>query len=274
VFHFTIDVDWVPGSEVGLLRLFEICDSFGITPTLFVTGRFALEYPEVVQEGMRRNVSIGAHGWQHGLDADEDFRGMPRDQQRQLLEMATDALERTCGKRPTSFRAPNLSVGETTFEILGQLGYSCDSSIPAHRFDFFVGSVNRPRDLLAPLRPYYLHLKGSNGHYHILEVPPSAMVLPLNFRLVRELGPRAGLKLCSLISLMAPMLNFYIHPAELVEPKKLSFDSREANWYLGVGPHNIPLLVKFLEGIVSSGYVSAPLSVWETPRMTGPPSAA
>ena len=39
--HFTIDVDWVPGSEVGLEGLLDFCDRRSLKATIFVAGRFA-----------------------------------------------------------------------------------------------------------------------------------------------------------------------------------------------------------------------------------------
>jgi hypothetical protein len=39
--HFTIDVDWVPGSEAGLEGLLDFCDRRKLKATIFVAGRFA-----------------------------------------------------------------------------------------------------------------------------------------------------------------------------------------------------------------------------------------
>ena len=42
--HFTIDVDWVPGSEVGLESLLDFCDRWKLKATIFVAGRSALSH--------------------------------------------------------------------------------------------------------------------------------------------------------------------------------------------------------------------------------------
>lgn len=53
-FYFTLDVDWIPGSEAGLRLLLDLCDHYELQSTLFVTGRFAQDYPELVPEEARR----------------------------------------------------------------------------------------------------------------------------------------------------------------------------------------------------------------------------
>jgi len=81
--HFTIDVDWVPGSEVGLERLLDFCDRWKLKATIFVAGRFAEAYPDLIRDCRRRRHELGTHGWEHGgLEKDEDFRSASYDQQR------------------------------------------------------------------------------------------------------------------------------------------------------------------------------------------------
>ena len=47
--YFTIDCDWVPGSERGLEALLDCCDRYHVTGTVFFTGRFAQAYPDLVR---------------------------------------------------------------------------------------------------------------------------------------------------------------------------------------------------------------------------------
>ena len=64
--HFTIDVDWVPGSEVGLEGLLDFCDRWKLKATIFVAGRFAETYPDLIGDCRRRGHELGTHGWEHG----------------------------------------------------------------------------------------------------------------------------------------------------------------------------------------------------------------
>ena len=184
-FHFTIDCDWVPGSQIGLKSLLTYCERRHIKGTVFFAGQFAKTYPELVRECLRRGHQLGTHGWAHGgLEEDEDFRAASYEQQRDWIRRATDAVEKAAGVRPVIFRAPNLRISETTLRALEDEGYQYDSSIPARRFDMGFGRVHYTEYFWAPLEPY--NLCGSQ----ILEIPPSACLFPINLAALRVLGRR------------------------------------------------------------------------------------
>ena len=117
--HFTIDADWVPGSEVGLENLLDFCDRWKLKATIFFAGRFAETYTDLIRECQRRGHELGTHGWKHGgIEEDEDFRSASYDQQREWIRRATEAVEKASGVRPVVFRAPNLWISETTLRAL------------------------------------------------------------------------------------------------------------------------------------------------------------
>ena len=151
LWHFTIDVDWVPGSEVGLEGLLDFCDRWKFKATIFVAGRFAETYVDLIRECRRRGHELGTHGWEHGsLEHDEDFRSASYDQQRAWIRLATEAVEKASGVRPVVFRAPSLWVSETTLRALEAEGYRYDSSVPARRFDCGFGRVHYLKYFRAP----------------------------------------------------------------------------------------------------------------------------
>ena len=82
--------------------------------TIFVTGRFAETYADLIADCRRRGHELGTHGWEHGSrENDEDFRSASYDQQRAWIRLATEAVEKASGVRPF-FRAPRLWISETT----------------------------------------------------------------------------------------------------------------------------------------------------------------
>ena len=153
-FCITVDVDWIPGSEAGLQQLYDFCDDHALRGSFFFAGKFAEDYPHAVREAIERGHEVGTHGWAHGQlvgAADEDFLRAPAARQREWIVRSTSAVGSAAGVRPTIFRAPNLLISETTFEILREFSYTHDSSVPARRPSITYGKLNSSRYFFAPL---------------------------------------------------------------------------------------------------------------------------
>ena len=256
--HFTIDVDWVPGSEVGLEGLLDFCDRRKLKATIFVAGRFAETYADLIRECRRRGHELGTHGWEHGgLENDEDFRSASYDQQRTWIRLATEAVETASGIRPVIFRAPSLWISETTLRALEDEGYRYDSSVPAKRFDCGFGRVHYLKYFRAPSEPYRLsssHLR-IPGHSSIIEMAPSAFLFPINLATLRVLGLPVMKWMVHRISRRASRLVFYCHPHEFVHANRQSFPRNMSKWNMqGMTPENISLLDGFVEHMMQQGY--------------------
>lgn len=265
-FYFTIDCDWVPGSHGGLELLLNLCDRYHLKGTIFFAGRFAETYPDLVRDCHDRGHQLGTHGWAHGgLDEDEDFRVASYDQQRRWIRQATDAVEKAAGIRPVVFRAPNLSIGETTLRALEHEGYRYDSSVPARRFDMGFGRVHYTEYFWAPLAPYnpswqQLHLPGGSS---ILEIPPSACLFPINLAALRVLGLPTLRRMISWIGRRSRHLVFYCHPSELLYAKDQVFPRAMSKWnQWGMCPANLSLVEALIDSVLDLGY--APVSMMET----------
>jgi hypothetical protein len=261
--HFTIDCDWVRGSEKGLEALLDCCDRYRMTATVFFAGRFAEAYPELVRECVARGHQLGTHGWAHGgLEQDEDFRTASYEQQREWIRLATQAVEQAAGIRPVVFRAPNLWIGETTLRVLEEEGYLYDSSVPARRFDLGFGRVHYLKYFWAPAEPYRpseTHL-GKTGISAITEVPPSACLFPINMATLRVLGFHVFRKMIAWVARESPHLVFYCHPSEFVHAKDQSFPRSMSKWnQRGMGPHNLSLVEGLLSSLFEDHFVSTPI---------------
>lgn len=262
-FFFTIDCDWIPGSEKGLKGLFEISKKFNLKPTLFVAGQFALSYPNIIKEALDYGYEIGAHGWEHGLGAEENYRSTNYEQQKKWIILSVQAIEKVTGKKPFSFRAPYLWISETLLLVLEEMGFLFDSSVPARRFDFGVGHINQFRYFFSPLEPYHpssAHF-GRRGNSSILEVPPSAYVVPLNMSALRILGLGALKQVVRLVEKRSPILVFYSHPLEFISQNQLpSVDKEPFLFRKNIGPDNFALLEKLLSFIINRGYTPSFIS--------------
>jgi peptidoglycan/xylan/chitin deacetylase (PgdA/CDA1 family) len=262
-FYFSIDCDWVPGSQAGLERLLEVCARYGITGTIFFTGRFAEMYPDLVHECHRRGHELGTHGWEHGgLEEDEDFRSAGYEQQRTWIRRATDAVERAAGIRPVIFRAPNLRIGEVTLRALEDEGYRYDSSIPARRFDMGFGRVHYTQYFWAPLEPYNPSWQGLHrpGKSTILEIPPSACLFPVNLASLRVLGLPTMRRMIDWVGRRSQHLVFYCHPSEFLHARHQVFPRSMSKWnQWGMSPANLSLVESLIDTVFALGY--APVSL-------------
>jgi hypothetical protein len=241
----------------------EVCARYGITGTIFFTGRFAEMYPDLVHECHRRGHELGTHGWEHGgLEEDEDFRSAGYEQQRTWIRRATDAVERAAGIRPVIFRAPNLRIGEVTFRVLEDEGYNYDSSIPARRFDMGFGRVHYTQYFWAPLEPYNPSWQGLHrpGKSTILEIPPSACLFPINLASLRVLGLPTVRRMIEWVSRRSQHLVFYCHPSEFLYASDQVFPRSMSKWNLwGMNPANLSLVESLIDTVFALGY--APVSL-------------
>jgi hypothetical protein len=256
--HFTIDVDWVPGSKIGLEGLLDFCDRWRLKATIFVAGRFAETYPDLIGDCRRRGHELGTHGWEHGsLENDEDFRSAGYDQQRAWIRLATEAVEKASGVRPVAFRAPSLWISETTLRALEAEGYCYDSSVPARRFDCGFGRVHYLKYFRAPSEPYRLsssHLR-LPGQSSIIEMAPSAFLFPINMATLRVLGLPVMKWMVRRISRRASRLVFYCHPHEFVHAHRQSFPRNMSKWNMqGMTPENFSVLDRFVEHLLLEDY--------------------
>ena len=263
-FYFTIDCDWVPGSQVGLERLLEFCDRYRLRGTIFLAGRFAEAYPDLVRDCHQRGHELGTHGWAHGgLEDDEDFRIACYEQQREWIRRATDAVERAARIRPVIFRAPNLRIGEVTLRALEDEGYRYDSSIPARRFDMGFGRVHYTEYFWAPLEPYNpswqrLHHPGRSS---ILEIPPSACLFPVNLATLRILGLPTLRGMINWIGRRSQHLVFYCHPSEFLYAKDQVFPRTMSKWNRwGMRPANLSLVESLIDSVFHLGYAPVPMT--------------
>ncbi len=90
--------------------------------TLFVTGRFAETYPDVVRKWSEQH-EIACHTMTH-----PHLTELDRDQQFQEIHDSAEAIYKATGTYPIGFRAPYLESNADTHEILSELGFRYQSS--------------------------------------------------------------------------------------------------------------------------------------------------
>jgi polysaccharide deacetylase family protein (PEP-CTERM system associated) len=146
-------------SADNIRRLMEILARAGLRATMFVLGKFAERFPDVVRELDAAGHEIASHGYGHVEIFKQTRPDFAAD-----IKRGKEFLEQTIGKAVRGYRAPDFSiVGDTLWalEELAERGFEYDSSI---------FPVRRPRYGIPdwPLSPMRVILPGGKS---ILEFP-------------------------------------------------------------------------------------------------------
>ncbi|MBW2146161.1 MAG: polysaccharide deacetylase family protein [Deltaproteobacteria bacterium] len=86
------------GGRVGIWRLMDLFDTYGIKATIFTPGRICELYPESLKEAVKRGHEVGNHMWEHRVPTEPEL-------EKDHLRKATTAVEELCGKRPVGSRS-------------------------------------------------------------------------------------------------------------------------------------------------------------------------
>lgn len=259
---FSMDVDNVEGSNLAIKPLLEFSKKEKLHTSFFITGRFAEMYPQETNLIFTEGYDIGIHGWDHGLDGTENFRTNDYEDQKKRIRAAIMVIKNITGVRPLINRCPDLWVSEITLKVLREEGILIDSSVPAKRM---VGRVRTLKYFLAPSKPYYPSLEniGVKGtQTNLLEVAPSAFVIPINLSALRFFGLTTMKIVVRLSALISDNLVFYGHPAEYLCADQIDFkDENVASRHLkNIGPHVYQLTKDLMDYAKSLGFESMAMS--------------
>jgi peptidoglycan-N-acetylglucosamine deacetylase len=131
---FTSDYE---GVTFGTPRLLEIMSRVGAKATYFWTGHSAENNPESVKEVKSAGHEIGCHGLVHETLGDPIFPLpnnwpiFPFEVEGRLRE-ATRIVTEVAGVSPKSFRCPRLWGSTKVINVLEELGYRADASLPLY----------------------------------------------------------------------------------------------------------------------------------------------
>jgi peptidoglycan/xylan/chitin deacetylase (PgdA/CDA1 family) len=135
------------GPERGLARILDLLAARGVPATFYVPGHTADQHPGAITAIAAAGHEIAHHGYLHrGTDS------LDAAAQRQELEDGLAALGRH-GIRPAGYRSPGWELTPETLALLGEYGFSYESS------------------LMADDRPYWLDPGTGPGGGRLLELP-------------------------------------------------------------------------------------------------------
>jgi allantoinase len=113
------------GHRVGVFRVMDVLDKYGIKPTVALDVLTAENYPFLVRHCLGRGCEVIAHG----VSVSQMITSRMSDQEeREYIHTSVDALTRTIGTAPVGWLGPEYGESQRTPQLLAQAGirYVCD----------------------------------------------------------------------------------------------------------------------------------------------------
>jgi len=205
-------------------KVLEVMAAAGIRGTMFILGKFAEQFPDVVREIDAAGHEIGSHGFGH-----QEIFSLSPDEFRADVRRSKDFLEQTIGKPVIGYRGPDFSiVGRSLWalDILAELGFAYDSSIyPTKRRRYGIPNW--------PLTPHRVLLRDGRS---ILEFPLAAWPWlgrnwPVGGGGYHRLLPARAIHLLARKVLARGPYVYYCHPYEF-DPNELREIDLPVPWLL------------------------------------------
>jgi len=109
------------GARVGIFRVLEALDAFGIRPSVALGGAAAVRYPELVDEFLRRGACFMAHGV---LATRRISSRMSEAEERTLIAESRDAVRAATGTMPVGWCGQDFNESARTPALLAESGFT------------------------------------------------------------------------------------------------------------------------------------------------------
>ena len=113
------------GNRVGIFRVMKVLDRFGLRVSVAVNAAVAVRHPSLIKACVDRGWELIANG----LDMDHlHYEGLPKDDERKLVEDSLGILRRVSGQRVRGWLSPARSESFATLDLVAAAGidYVCD----------------------------------------------------------------------------------------------------------------------------------------------------
>jgi peptidoglycan/xylan/chitin deacetylase (PgdA/CDA1 family) len=107
------------GNRVGVFRLFEALDRYGMAATVAIDALTAQHCPAVAEQAVKRGYEIIGHGQSVTRVISAH---MHEDEEREHIRASLDAIEAACGRRPLGWHSPEYGESARTPALLTELG--------------------------------------------------------------------------------------------------------------------------------------------------------
>ncbi len=108
------------GNRVGIFRIFDQLDHFGIKATVAANAGALERYPNLVDECLKRGYEFAAHGTHQTRMITSR---MSEAEERDMIATASTAIEAAVGQRATGWLGPDSGESTRTPQLLADAGY-------------------------------------------------------------------------------------------------------------------------------------------------------
>ena len=112
------------GVRVGIWRLMDIMERYGIKGTVALNSDVCVHYPRIIEGGNH----LGWEWMGHGTSNSILINRQTEEEERELIRDVVDTIQRGTGKRPRGWLSPALSESHRTLDLLAECGieYVCN----------------------------------------------------------------------------------------------------------------------------------------------------
>ncbi len=162
------------GVRVGVWRLMEALDHYGLRATVALNAAVCEHYPIIIEEGNKRNWEFMGHG----MTNSQLLAGLTEEAERNMIRDTIHTLTRSVGKAPEGWLGPALAETLITPDLLAEEGilYLCDwcnddqpygmhvktgqllsmpYSVELNDIPFFLGKGNSGADFLQAIKDQF-----------------------------------------------------------------------------------------------------------------------
>jgi peptidoglycan/xylan/chitin deacetylase (PgdA/CDA1 family) len=144
------------GARVGIFRVLDVLDRFGVTPSVALGSAAARRYPELVDELMRRNTCFLAHG-SHATR--RITSRMSEAEERTFIAEARDAVAAAAGEAPLGWCGQDFNESARTPALLASAGFTYATDWPNDDRPYLLGPYDGRHVLALPPQPEWNDLE-------------------------------------------------------------------------------------------------------------------
>ena len=111
------------GWKVGMPRVLDLLDRYGVKSTFFIPGVIAEAHPDLIREVVARGHEVAHHSYSHRW-----IVNMTHEEEREEMRKGMEVLTSITGIRPRGWRSPAAEFSAITKDLVLEYGFSYSSN--------------------------------------------------------------------------------------------------------------------------------------------------